>query len=208
MLWLVHGKYEPIMSDTRPVMGSSFSRCMEYMNKYNCMFITAFRSEYTHAENKLRNKELEADIHRSNLTFIKAHGGFVEKTADGDKRVTEDTFCIVDNCYTVRDFIRLGVYWCKKYGQDAVLITTPSQDKTRNYALNIVGRYYDKNGNIDMEFDHATVGDVDEYFTNMCGKDFVLSSTQVFASDIEPFATINGARMASNRFARKYPELL
>ena len=207
MLRLVHTNYTPIVSDTRAVMASSFSRCAEYMNKYNCMFITAFRSEYTPSENRLRNKELEKDIKRSNLTFIKAHGGFVEDTKNGPTRVTEDTFCIVDNCYTVRDFIKLGVYWCKKYDQDAVLITTPSQDKTRNYALNITGTYYTKTGEVDMEFDHATVGDVDEYFTNICGKDFVLSSTRLYATTEEPFATINGARKASLKFKEKYPEL-
>ena len=134
--------------------------------------------------------------------------GLVETLSDGTKqRVTEETFCIVNNGYTTEDFIKLAIDWCGKYEQEAVLVTSPHQDKTRNYALNIVGTYYTASGNVDMEFDHANIGDVEEYFTNICGKDFVLSSTQIFATDLMPFATVNGRRMASIRFARKYPEL-
>ena len=208
MMRLLHTDYQPIMSDTEPVMCSSFSRCVEFMNKYDCMFITAFRSEYSHKENRRRNKQLAMDIHNSDLTYIKALGGFVETLSDGTKqRVTEETFCIVNNGYTTEDFIKLAIEWCGKYEQEAVLVTSPHQDKTRNYALNIVGTYYTASGSVDMEFDHANIGDVEEYFTNICGKDFVLSSTQIFATDLMPFATVNGRRMASIRFARKYPEL-
>lgn len=199
-----------LVRTNQSVMASSFSRVVDYMNNYDCMFITAFRHEYSKKENRRRNKELASDIHNSDLTYIKAFGGYIESDPDtGDNRVTEDTFCVVNNGYRTEDFIKLGVSWCKKYDQEAVLITTPTQDKSRNYALNVIGRYYDANGNIDMQFDHATVQDAEEYFTNICGKDFVLSSTDinVCATEYEPYSTTAGYVKAMRRFKDRYPDL-
>ena len=204
MYRLVHSSY----SNTQPIVASSFSHVVDYMNKYDCIFITAYRSEYSHKQNIKRNKQLADDIHSSELTYIKAKGGFIETIADGDKiRVTEDTFCVVNNRYRTEDFIKLGVSWCKKYDQDAVLITTPTQNKNRNYALNVVGRYYTQSGAIDMKFDNATIQDAEEYFTNICGKDFVLSSTELFATDYMPYSTTAGYVMAKRLFRAKYPDL-
>ena len=71
----------------------SFSRVVDYMNNYDCIFITAFRHEYSVKENRRRNKELASDIHGSDLTYIKAFGGFIERGENPDGvRVTEDTF--------------------------------------------------------------------------------------------------------------------
>jgi hypothetical protein len=178
------------------------------MNTCDCIFITAYRSEYSHNQNQKRNKQLADDIHDSGLTYIKAKGGFIETADSGEKvRVTEDTFCVVNNGYRTEDFIKLGVSWCGKYDQEAVLITVPKQDKSKNHALNVVGIYYDGNGNVDMKFDHATIQDAEEYFTNICGKDFVLSSTEVFATDLKPYSTTAGYIMAKRLFRSKYPDL-
>lgn len=192
------------------INASSFSRVVDYMNNYDCMFITAFRHEYSVKENRRRNKELAADIHGSDLTYIKAFGGFIERGENPDGvRVTEDTFCVVNNGYRTEDFIKLAVSWCKKYDQDSVLVTIPTQDKTRNHAINVIGRYYDQNGNIDMQFDHANVQDAQDYFTNICGKDFVLSSTDisVSATEYEPYSGTAGYIKAMRRFKDRYPEL-
>lgn len=205
MYKLVNTSYD--IDCSRPVMASSFSRVVEFMNKYDCIFITAFRSEYSHKQNMKRNKQLADDIHNSDLTYIKAKGGFIETVGDDKVRVTEDTFCVVNNGYRTEDFIKLGVSWCKKYDQEAVLITTPFQDKANNHALNIIGVYYNASGSIDMKFDNATIQDAEEYFTNVCGKDFVLSTTELFATDYQPYSTTAGYVMAKQRFKSKYPNM-
>ena len=193
----------------QPITASSFSRAVKFMNEYDCIFITAFRHEYSVKQNRQRNKELAEDIHNSGLTYIKAYGGFMETIpgTDDKERVTEDTFCVVNNGFRTEDFIKLGVSWCRKYDQDAVLITVPTQDKSKNYALNVIGTYYDKDGNVDMQFDHATIQDAEEYFTNICGKDFVLSAVDVCETDGDAYSGTAGYVKSMRRFKDMYPDL-
>lgn len=202
------------------IYASSFNRAVSHMNKEQCGFITAFR-EYRSDGEKLstnekrrRNKQLEADIRASGLTFIKASGGFIEnKGADDEVRVSEDTFCVINNRFAPRDFIKLMVSWCKKYEQDAVLVTTPMPERSKNgqplvdKPINIIGEYYDKNGNVDMKFDNATVQDAEEYFTNIHGKDFVLSSTEMTETKWYDVNSSSGRVLAIRDFKDLYGDL-
>lgn len=203
------------------VFASSFNRAISHMNKTQCGFITAFReydadgNELSLNEKRRRNKRLESDIRASGLTFIKASGGFVEnKGTNQESRVSEDTFCVINNRFAPKDFIKLMVSWCAKYEQDAVLITDPQPERSHkngqplvNKAINVVGTYYDKHGNIDMQFDNATVQDADEYFTNICGKDFVLSSTDICETVGHSIYTTAGRVLGLNDFKDLYPDL-
>ena len=202
------------------IYASSFNRAVSHMNKEQCGFITAFR-EYSSDGEKLstndkrrRNKQLEADIRASGLTFIKASGGFIEnKGTDDEVRVSEDTFCVINNRFAPRDFIKLMVSWCKKYEQDAVLITTPVPERSKNgqplvdKPINIIGEYYDKNGNVDMKFDNASVQDAEEYFTNIHGKDFVLSSTEMTETKWYDVNSSSGRVLAIRDFKDLYGNL-
>jgi hypothetical protein len=174
------------------------------------MFITAFRNEYTKSENIERNKQLAQDIHDSDLTYFKCHGGFVELTKEGEPiRVTEQTFCVVNNGYTTIDFVNLAVSWCRKYEQEAVLVTSPVEEQVNGRkALSIVGRYYDQSGKVTDTFENADVKDADMYFTNIYHKDFVLSSDMIMvATNLERYNSMPGYVRASRRFKTKYPEL-
>lgn len=208
------------IKSSEDIYASSFNRAVSHMNKEQCGFITAFR-EYSSAGEKLstnekrrRNKQLEADIRASGLTFIKASGGFIEnKGTDDEVRVSEDTFCVINNRFAPRDFIKLMVSWCKKYEQDAVLITTPVPERSKNgqplvdKPINIIGEYYDKNGNVDMKFDNATVQDAEEYFTNIHGKDFVLSSTEMTETKWYDVNSSSGRVLAIRDFKDLYGDL-
>lgn len=208
------------IKSSESIYASSFNRAVSHMNKEQCGFITAFR-EYRSDGEKLstnekrrRNKQLEADIRASGLTFIKASGGFIEnKDTDDEVRVSEDTFCVINNRFAPRDFIKLMVSWCKKYEQDAVLITTPMPARSKNgqplvdKPINIIGEYYDKNGNVDMKFDNATVQDAEEYFTNIHGKDFVLSSTEMTETRWYDVNSASGRVLALRDFNDLYRDL-
>ena len=204
------------------IFASSFNRAIQHMNKTQCGFITAFRrfdnngNELSMNEKRRRNKRLEADIRASGLTFIKASGGFVEnKGKDNETRVAEDTFCIINNRFAPKDFIKLMVSWCAKNEQDSVLITEPQQERDpRNgqplvdKPINVVGTYYDKNGNIDSTFNNATTQDAEEYFTNICGKDFVLSSTEYVKTEGHQIFCSSGRVLAIQDFKDLYPDLV
>jgi hypothetical protein len=194
-----------------PVKCGSFNRVTEWMNKCDCMFITAFRSEYSKSQNIERNKQLAQDIHNSDLTYFKCHGGFIELNKKTNKkvRVTEQTFCVVNNGYSTINFIKLAVAWCKKYDQDAVLVTFPVEETVNGRKVfNIIGRYYKQDGSIDMEFNNAELKEAEEYFTNIYHKDFVLSSTMTMvATVLEPYDGTVQYVKASRRFKSKYPNL-
>ena len=191
------------------IVASSFNRAISHMNKYQCMFITAFRGEYSKNVNVKRNKQLFDDIKKSNLSFIKANGGYIENYGTEDaKNVTEDTYMIINNNkYTSNDFITLAIAWCKKYDQDAVLVTTPEFED--NKFISVSAKYYDKNGNIDMEFSDANMHTVEEYFTEICGKSFVLSTCDIeeciYANNRNLHSHI-GVMSASTDFRRIYPK--
>lgn len=197
----------------RTIQASSFNRAVSHMNNEVCCFITAFRGEYSRKENQKRNKQLEADLKNSGLTFIKADGGFIENAGtENATRVTEESFCVINNRYTDEDFIDLMCDLCGKYNQDAVLITIPQyQDRTHKKVMDVIGIYYDRNGHYDKGdvFHNATVQDAELYFTNIHGKDFVLSSCGLIEHKTNDMDTRNFSTRfnASRIFAAKYPHL-
>lgn len=209
------------IKSTESILASSFNRARVHMNRELCAFITAFRDSdesgkpYSLTEKRQRNKELEAEIKASGLTYIKAKGGFIENRGTADeKRVSEETFCVINNRYAPDDFIRLAIHWCDMFDQDDVLITEPNpvlrSDGHPNAGkpIDIIGRWYDRNGNIDMEFHNATIKDAEKFFTNICGKDFVLSSTEINKTPDRQINQYSGRVLASYEFEAKYPYLV
>lgn len=198
------------IKSSEAVLATSFNRVLQHMNETECCFITAFRSDYSTKENRRRNKALYAEIKASGLSFIKANGGFVETKKDGTKQdVTEDTFCVINNQYTTEDFIKLACKWCGEFEQESVLITEPVEYDERKHTgfsgqVHVVGRYYNRNGNVEMEFDNVSMRTVEQYFTNIANKSFVLSSivTSVYTRDVNCNSV--GRQLAHSRFTQKY----
>lgn len=191
---------------------SSFSRTLSHMNNRECMFITAFRSEYSYKENLRRNKELGNDLQNSGLGFVPCKGGFIEnKGKINEVEVTENTYFVINTKFASQDFVDLAISLCKKYNQDAVLVTFPP---TKGWNTKIKSRYYDKNGNVDMEFDEISLNNIEEFFTRINNKTFKFESFDStglndLAEDCEnlKFRDINsvaGRRIAQNEFANKY----
>lgn len=198
------------IKSSEAVLATSFNRVLQHMNETECCFITAFRSDYSTKENRRRNKKLYAEIKASGLSFIKANGGFVENLGKTDeKEVTEDTFCVINNQYTAEDFIKLACKWCGEFDQESVLITEPVEYDERKHTgfsgqVHVVGRYYDRNGNVDMEFNNVSMRTVEEYFTNIANKAFVLSSISACNYTRNVNRNSVGRRIAHDRFTKKY----
>lgn len=162
------------------VKASSFSRLMTHMEEAECMFITAFRSSYSLTENAERDNQLINDINHWDLSYIKIVGGYTENEGSGDEIDVNDYFyCAINDKYTPERFTEIAVMLCKKYEQDAILVTFPVADKPRTTRskqniIRVDGKYYDKNGKVDKEFDNITVQNVTEYFTKVGNKKFAL----------------------------------
>lgn len=204
----------------RLIYASSFNRAIEHMNTKQCGFITAFRHQdsqgnlLSNNENRRRNKELETDIKKSGLTYIKCKGGFIEdKGTEHESRVTEDTFCVINNRFSHNDFTKLMIAWCAKYEQEAVLVTTPVPQRAKNgqplvnKPINVIGTYWSGEGKEQSTFNNATVQDAEEYFTNICGKDFVLSATELNETNWPNNYSATGRALGINAFKKLYPDL-
>ena len=202
----------PKVEHFAPVTCSSYNKLVEYVNTRPCMFITAFRSSNSKTVNRQLNKQLTQDIHNSDLTYIKCQGHWVENKGTQDETdAVEDTFCVVDNGYTNDDFIKLAVAWCRKYGQEAVLVTVPSKSRFDTHAIKVIGKLYNSEGNVIGRFNRTkmTLSDVDNCFTTAFGKTFALyDSVEVNATSMVPYQTMNGFIIASSVFKHKYPDLV
>lgn len=192
------------------VKASSFSRLMTHMEEAECMFITAFRSSCSSTENAERNNQLINDINHWDLSYIKIIGGYTENEGGNDEIVENDYFyCAINDKYTPEKFAELAVMLCKKYGQDAVLVTFPVADKPRTTRskqniIRIDGKYYDKNGKVDKEFDNITVQNVTEYFTKVGNKKFTLYSEgeENITEPIDVYG-VAGRQISNEKYCRK-----
>lgn len=208
-----------ILQDTPgSVFASSFNRAISHMNRVPCCFITAWREFGDDGERlsvnqkRRRNKRLESDIRASGLSFIKASGGFIEDPgSDNPHPVAEDTFCVIDNRFPPDRFIALAVSWCKKYGQESVLLTYPREvgiDGPKKVFKGI-GQHYEGNGNrLGDPMENISTKDIGEFFTRIGGKEFVLSSEESFETIGWGIRSYNGAVLGHREFARLYPDLM
>lgn len=164
------------------IKSSTFNRLMSHMNEFECMFITAFRSAYSRKENIRRNKQLVGDLNHWDFSYVKTLGGYTEnKGSDDEVDVVEYSYCVINDKYTTEKFIEIAVMLCKKYEQDAVLVTFPIPKESRTTrskqnTIRVDGKYYDKNGNIVKEFNGVTVQNITEYFTRVGNRKFTLYS--------------------------------
>lgn len=203
----------PKIEHYAPVTCSSFSKIVEYMNTRPCILISAFRGGNSKQVNRERNKQLAQDIHNSDLTYIKCRGHWVENEGTPEETdVQEESFLVVNNGYTNNDFVKLGVSWCKKYGQECVLITIPcTKSKLNNSIMKVIGRLYNSSGAVVGRFDRTkfSLNNIGDCFTSALGKNFALdNSIEVNATSAVPYETMNGFIIASSIFKHKYPSLV
>lgn len=107
------------------VQESSLSRIHDKMEKHSCGAITAFRGDFTKAENKKRNKELFAALKVKGYSLTKVKGSYIEQFGtDKAKEVGEESWFVVnhkvegdDGGQLEKDLRKLG----EKYDQDSIL---------------------------------------------------------------------------------------
>lgn len=156
-----------------------------YVNDIPCMFIASSDSE-----------QLANDISESDLTFIKCR-------AHGDV-----AFCVANNAYRDEDFIRLGIEWCRKHETKSVLITFPVRENVNRRKLaGIKAIVYNGKGQVKEKLEYGVpFMDTEVCFAKVFGKSIALDDkAELFETDLKPYATVNGRRMADERFKRKYP---
>lgn len=202
-----------ILANTTSIMAATFNRLIKHMQEHECCFITAYRHECTSKENKTRNYNLKQKIVQSGLSYINSIGGYSEYDANTNEDVTvkEWTFFVINNRYSAEDFLNLAISWCREFDQEAVLVTIPDRVNRGNtykgQLRGIIGRYYDGQGNITMEFNGVTTKVVEDYFTSIGDRKFVFTSTGVYCSTQDRNFTTAGMYLARKEFKERYPNI-
>lgn len=169
---------------------TSYDKLVNYHFDKGFCILTAFRSEFTMAENRARNKKLAADLKANDLGFIRVTGGYrevidkdnvnwddAEVIPDNDEKrlltIMEESLLVpnfdiktkkpFDDFDKLKDIIiDLGI----KYEQDSVLISPPHSDGNAYYV--ITNERYGDLGDIDMKFDKMDLASItDTYFSSL-----------------------------------------
>jgi hypothetical protein len=169
---------------------TSYDKLVNYHFDNGFCILTAFRSEFTMAENRARNKKLAADLKSNDLGFIRVTGGYrevidkdnvnwddAEVIPDNDEKrlltIMEESLLVpnfdiktkkpFDDFDKLKDIIiDLGI----KYEQDSVLISPPHSDGNAYYV--ITNERYGDLGDIDMKFDKMDLASItDTYFSSL-----------------------------------------
>lgn len=177
------------------VQCDTYETVSQYVNLMPCIFISAFRGDPSRED---YSEQLLKDIVQSDLSYIKCQGGLYE------------AFCVVNNGCCDDDFVKLGVEWCRKFENKAVLITFPVREKVNQRRLiEIVGKVYNVKGQVKEKLEFGIpFKDTDECFARVFGKPVALDDkAEIVITDLTPPATINGRFIAHTRFKNKYPSL-
>lgn len=200
-----------VVRASESVYGGSFNRARSHMNKYDCCFISASRDENSGKQDIANNRRLASDIRAAGLTYLRATGGYIEnKGTDEEVEVVESSFLVVNNRYTYSEFKKLCLHWCAKYNQESVMFTHPVKESKngKRVAIDVTAEYVNSDGVVTDRFDHVNVGTVEQFFSNMYGKDFVMSSTKLECKTIDrDVSQMNSHRSSKIEFATLYPEL-
>jgi len=104
---------------------AGLSRILSHIDKRNLGFVSAFRggSSVPLAQNRTRNRELQADIRQAGFGFLRVHGSWAENEGTPQERqVNEESFMVIgsdgDDSGNLRGFLKKAG---AKYQQDAVI---------------------------------------------------------------------------------------
>jgi hypothetical protein len=160
---------------------SSLSRIKSKVDDYSCGAITAFRNEFTKAENKTRNKELLAALKVKGYSVTKVKGSYIENFGSEDaKEVGEETWFVCnekvegdDKGQLEKDLKKLG----EKYDQDSIL-------SIRNGKANLIGTSHRDNA-FPSFGQSVAVGSgkygkkSGEFFSRVKGREFAFEEVEV-----------------------------
>ena len=107
--------------------GAGMSRILQHMEKSDCAILTAFRGQYSNAENRERNKALLADLRSFGYGPIDIEGTYQEEILDDQgnglgktRTVTEESF-FVPELFGAHGALDTMLDLGRKYEQDAIL---------------------------------------------------------------------------------------
>lgn len=104
----------------------SMARLYGQIHNKAVVIVTAFRSERSLAENRAMNRSLANDLRSLHWGYTPVLGGFVEKTAEGEKRVHEESF-FVNATGDYGSIVATVRKLLEKYEQEAALVKLPEQ---------------------------------------------------------------------------------
>ena len=114
--------FDEYLRDARPLHESSLSRVYRQNLTHDCGALTAFRSSFSHDENRARNRSLLAKLMAKRYSVTSIYGRYPETLPNGQERsVKEESFFVVDIQQTGQleaDLKSLG----ELFDQDSVLI--------------------------------------------------------------------------------------
>lgn len=115
------------------ILGSSYSRIMQHLDKNNVAMITAFRTSTgrTTKENKLANSELSSDLQRLGYGFTRVDGYYDEdRGKDGSVASKERTYYVIcPDGISYDNFEKSLIALAKKYEQQSVLVWSVEAQK-------------------------------------------------------------------------------
>lgn len=110
------------------LLESSLSRLWKYIEDYDVGTISAFRGEYTKAQNMTRTKEMKAALMQRGYSVTQVKGSYIENFGSKDqKEVGEVSFFVADHKKSgtlEQDLKRLG----EKFDQDSILFVPNKKD--------------------------------------------------------------------------------
>lgn len=202
----VMSKYKGRHTNMRMTV-EALAKCIETINATPCCFITAFKPESSPSENRRRNRELEADLRDSGLTYYRVYGRCAERAeASRETPTIEKAFMISNTVFPEQRFITLCTSWCEKHDLDAVLVTLPPSRYAKR--CRTVGRCYDRRGSVRSAFEDVHPSDVEQHFAEIFKRRFTMVASSVaFRSTACWTDTLNGLRRGDARFKHLYPDL-
>lgn len=189
------------------VSEASLSRTWSHMQKHASGTITAERfardcgegEKYTRADNKKRNKSLQAKLQNEGYSVTSVKGKYIENFGSKDQReVGEKVFLVVD----IKDRGNLEKrlrQFGEEFEQDSILFITKGGQSGKLIGTNKCPNGYPGYGKI-VNYKNPVFGKKGEFFTRVSGRPFVLKEESEFYAPPEGFF----GRWACHSVAQKH----
>lgn len=143
----------------RLILGSSYSRILDHLDKHNVAMITAFRTSTgrTAKENKMANADLSSDLQHLGYGFTKVDGYYDEnRGTDGSVASKERSYYVIcPSGISFENFKKTLIALAKKYQQQSVLIWSVEAQRATLYGTEDYHSYTEWDSFSDFNTDAA-----------------------------------------------------
>lgn len=169
--------------------GANINRVIYHVENSDIALISAFRSDSSKKQNLENNKKLALDIHNIGLSYIKVTGSYKEE--NNSEFITEDSFIVIhrpESNEAQDEFFEEMLGLCRKYNQDAVLISLKNRK-------DVPIASYDSNGKIVYgPFTKLTLSNIEDFYTRIHNHKFKFESIVESEEGIKPSGYSNAMR--------------